>query len=361
MDGREYMEDIRTNLESGRNQWRMGENVLGAFGYVRRRKTAIDEINATIEDLGLVANPPVSSEMPLRSPRIRFSLRAANGTVTPATVNGPDMSASDAPAQDDVDDDFSPPEPAFSVSELASANRAVKCVSPSGQIQEAYTEMLLGKYSQLVVASSATPRQQDIKGIVSFQSIAKALMNGRPETVNDCIDGNVRFAQRHDDLKSVVGQLAETDVVLVIGRDNRLQGIVTAWDLAEEFARLIEPFKRIGEIEIRLRALLKRRLGKDKVAHFLSEQGLSGDGAVADLDDLTMGSLHSVFGSPDNWSEFGLPFDRKVFTGALNDVRKFRNRLMHFKDSSKDKEEEDLKHLTNFCETVREIQLDSPQ
>ena len=55
---------------------------------------------------------------------------------------------------------------------------------------------------------------------------------------------------------------------MVIGRDKRLQGIVTAWDLAEEFAELVDPFKRIGEIEERLRALVRMRLGKDKVTGF---------------------------------------------------------------------------------------------
>ena len=95
MDGREYLKDIRANLEAGRNQWRMGENVLGAFGYVRRRKTAIDDINATLEELGLVTSPLLSSEMPLRSPRIRFTLKETNGTATSVTVGGPEDPASD--------------------------------------------------------------------------------------------------------------------------------------------------------------------------------------------------------------------------------------------------------------------------
>ena len=57
MTGQEYLEDIRGNLESGRHQHRMGENLLRAFGYVRRRATAIEEINATLEELGLLADP----------------------------------------------------------------------------------------------------------------------------------------------------------------------------------------------------------------------------------------------------------------------------------------------------------------
>ena len=126
---------------------------------------------------------------------------------------------------------------------------------------KAYTKMVLNKYSQLVVANSATPLQKDVKGIVSFQSIAKALMRGQQTTVGNCMDKEVPFADAHTDLKSVVDQLSIHDVVLVIGRDNRLQGIVTAWDLAEEFAELVDPFKRIGEIEERLRALLRIRVG----------------------------------------------------------------------------------------------------
>ena len=44
MSGQKYLQDIKVNLESGRNQHRMGENLLRAFGYVGRRATAIDEM-----------------------------------------------------------------------------------------------------------------------------------------------------------------------------------------------------------------------------------------------------------------------------------------------------------------------------
>ena len=53
MSGREYLEAIKEQLDLGRHQHRMGENILGAFGYVRRRATALAEINATLQDIGL--------------------------------------------------------------------------------------------------------------------------------------------------------------------------------------------------------------------------------------------------------------------------------------------------------------------
>ena len=357
MTGQEYLKSIQTELKSGRHQHRMGQNLLSAFGYVRRRATAIEEINSTLEKLELEADPPINAEMPLRTPRIRFSLMPSDGVATPQDVSDAETTNSnsfDPLPEDTEDDDSSLPEPAFSISELKSAKSDVECVSPSAPIQQAYTVMLLRKYSQLVVANQPTPRQQDIKGVVSFQSMAKALMNGKPTTVGDCVDKEVSFAQSHDDLKSVVSQLSENDVVLVIGLDKRLQGIVTAWDLAEEFAELVDPFKRIGEIEERLRALVGGRLGKDKVVEFLRDPGLSGKDPMAELEELTMGELQRVLEFPGHWDALGLVFDRGVFIGALNKVRDYRNRLMHFRDPLTEAE---MTHLTNFCDTVREIQL----
>ena len=357
MTGREYLEKIRTELQSGRHQHRMGENVLRAFGYVRRRATAIEEINATLEQLGLVAYPPVSSDMPLKAPRIRFSLKVADGAASLEIDDAPETSYHDgsgSPLEDVDDNDSNLPEPAFSVSELASANTDVECVSPSASIKKAYTIMRLRKYSQLVVADHTRPLQQNIKGIVSFQSMTKALMNGKPLTVGDCIDDEVCFAQSDADLKSLVSQLSGNDVVLVIGRDKRLQGIVTAWDLAGEFAELADPFKRIGEIEERLRTLVRIRLGKDKVAEFLRDHGLSGNDPIAEIEDLTMGELQRVLEFPEHWEALSLAFDRVVFIDALGEARDYRNRLMHFRDPLTEAE---MMRLSSFCDTVREIQL----
>ncbi len=357
MTGREYLEAIRTNLEAGRNQHRMGQNILGAFGYLRRRSTAIQQINATLEELDLIAEPPVDSTMPLRRPSIRFSLRRTNETDPTGVVDGQakvDPETLDTPSEDADGDDSNLPEPRFTVSELKTASITVEIVSPNATLQEAYTKMVMGKYSQLVVANNDRPRQQDIKGIVSFQSITKALMNGNPTTVGHCIDDSVPYAQGDADLKSIVSDLNESDVVLVVGPDNRLHGIVTAWDLAGEFAGLVDPFKRIGEIEARLQSLLERRLGKEEVADFLNDHSLSGDDPVEALEELTMGELQRVLEFPDHWNELSLAFDRRVFITGLSEAREYRNRLMHFRDPL---DEAEMTRLTNFCDMVREIQL----
>ena len=360
MTGKEYLQDIKTNLEAGRNQHRMGQNLLSAFGYSRRRRTVIEEINATLDELGLTTLPSITVDMPLRIPRIIFSLKEnVHQPVERLEATSPD--GTNTPTSDinegDIEDDTAPPELAFSISELASAQTEVGCVSPNATIQEAYTLMLRYKYSQLVVVSNTDNLRQDgIKGIVSFQSIAKALMNGNPETVGDCLDDSVPIVRWDADLKSVVPQLSEHDVVLVIGRERSLQGIVTAWDLAEEFAALVDPFRRIGEIEGRLRTLVGKRLGNDKVAAFLNEHLIPGANPIEDLEELTMGELQKVLSSRENWDKLGLgsTFDRNGFIDGFNEAREYRNRLMHFREPLNEGE---MQNLTNFCDMVRAIQL----
>ena len=353
MPGYDYLSDIQTNLKAGRRQHRKGQNLLRAFGYVRRMGTAIDEINETLTKLGLATSPPITPEMPLDG-YIVFSLKSEDDDVPLDTVNAIDASDSDDTTPPLEDDDSVLPEPTFTVAELASANVAVECISPNESINCAYTKMALHKYSQLVVANRKDPREHDIKGIVSFQSIAKALMNGAPETVSDCMDSDFRSVKiDHHDLRSVVGQLSEKDVVLVIGKDNRLQGIITAWDLADEFVKLVDPFKRIEEIEGHLRILLAKRLGNDKVVEFINRPD-SGSKPITEISELTMGGLQSVLESKAHWDELNLVFDRVVFIHALNEVRDYRNRLMHFRDPLNDNE---MTQLANFCDMVREIQL----
>ena len=58
--------------------------------------------------------------------------------------------------------------------------------------------------------------------------MTKALMNGKPVILDDCIDSEVCIVQSDTDLKEVVSQLSGNDVVLVIRKNKKLQEIVIA-------------------------------------------------------------------------------------------------------------------------------------
>lgn len=359
MSGRDYLTAIKKELAAGRHQHRMGENILAAFGYVRRRQTAIDEINKALDDLELQTDPPIGPDMPLRVPRIRFSLKAV-GTPPQAIDEEPvEPEPEDVEQQEEgLPESLETLVPAFRIAELDAADQPVDCIAPDAPLSEAYTRMALRKYSQLVVGNGNKPRRQDIKGIVSYQSIAKALLTGQPTTVRECVDDSIPVLRSEADLKDVVPLLGVHDVVLVVGSDQRLQGIVTAWDLAEEFAQLVDPFKRIGEVEGRLTALLNAKLGKDRIHEFLLKNPPSvpsGDASGSNGDGLTIGDLQRIFEHPDYWANLGLKgVHKSTFTDALERTRLFRNRLMHFRDPLT---AEEAKELTNFCDIVREIKF----
>ena len=67
-----------------------------------------------------------------------------------------------------------------------------------------------------------------------------------------------------------------------------------------------------------------------------------------------MGELQRVLELPEHWDALDLAFDRVVFIRGLSEAREYRNRLMHFRDPLTEAE---MKQLTNFCDTVREIQF----
>jgi hypothetical protein len=73
MADEEYLDQIKEQLSLGRNQWRRGDNLLAAFGYIRRRQSAIDVIKEALAARGMTTDPELTTDMPLDR-AIRFHL-----------------------------------------------------------------------------------------------------------------------------------------------------------------------------------------------------------------------------------------------------------------------------------------------
>lgn len=338
MSGREYLQNIKEELLEGRYQHKKGINILSAFGYARRRKTALNTINKELKRLGIKTDPSINQNMPMDSTHIRFFLVDKS-----AKVRRKLSTAIDESVEDQIDEAATEPSiTSFKVADLDAAARQVTCVKTNESLSKAYTIMLKKKYSQLVVADFDKPVATSIKGIVSYQSIADALISGKAKTVGECLDKTTPHVSVDDDIDRVVEYLEKHEVVLVIGEDKHLCGIVTAWDLAAEFANLVGPFKRIGEIEYRVTKCIKDKLGPTAI------EALPGMSASV----LTLGDLVRIIQNPDNWEKLQLPFDRQEFSGILDEVRELRNRLMHFRDPLDGNE---MRRLQDYCELVRKI------
>ena len=117
----------------------------------------------------------------------------------------------------------------------------------------------------------------------------------------------------------------EHDFVLVLDEDRSITGIVTVTDLARQFKQLAEPFVLIGEIELRLRNLLR---GKFEPAEFVDAAG--GDEDARGPDKLTFGGIERMLQREDTWAALDLGVDHTVFLERIASIWRIRNDVMHF-------------------------------
>ncbi|MBI4234147.1 MAG: CBS domain-containing protein [Chloroflexi bacterium] len=355
MSGREYLQTIHAELKKGRNQWRKGANILEAFGYVRRRQSAIDEINAELKRVGLRKDLPIDTNMPLTDPYIRFRLEEDEVAQTfPTEVAH--VTNDQVPELVEADSISAPLPAAFKVKNLAAAQKQVECVKPTDTVATAYTKMSTKDFSQLVVTDGSNALQTAIKGTVSYKTIATRFLHaGKAENVRECLDQNPPVVSSESDIADVMKHLHEHAAVLVVGNDKRLCGIVTAWDLMDEWADLVRQFQQIGYVETGITFLLLQRLDRLCILSCLAIEGKNPP--LEKLEELELGDLLRVIQNPENWQKLGLPYDRVHFSSALDRIRKMRNQLMHFRGPLS---QEQMTELNNFSKTVEQCFAPQP-
>ena len=109
---------------------------------------------------------------------------------------------------------------------------------------KAVTIMQLNDFSQLPVMTN----ERSVKGVVSWKSITARTSLGQPsESVRQCMDPE-QVIDISTPLLDAVEVIQRHDYVLVKDSTNRITGIVTASDIAQQFSQLSSPFLLIGEI-----------------------------------------------------------------------------------------------------------------
>ncbi|TDO31813.1 hypothetical protein C8E87_7246 [Paractinoplanes brasiliensis] len=214
-------------------------------------------------------------------------------------------------------------------------------VSPSASLDEAVTEMLLGDYSQVPVLSGT----RDLRGAVTWQSIAIARQAGGDATLSDAVIP-VRDFPYNTRLLDVLGVLWSEEFVFVRAHDKQVYGIVTAADVVRVYDDMATPFFLIGELDQELRRLIRNRFEIED----LQRVCVSGENLTS-YDDMTMGDYLSVIRNPDCWAKIGWTLDRKVVGTHLDELRKIRNKVTHFNPDPISSA--DVDRLRNFLTVIR--------
>jgi CBS domain-containing protein len=351
--GSEYLQQIHDQLESGSNCWRKGENLLGAFGYTRRRQTAVDLINTELTRLGLRTVPPIDRDMPLDRYIVFYLAPAVAAAEDETAISTPLPPPSPPEGEEEeellavvtADDQAeqiathgpSPTDLTFTVANLDAAERKPVCVQTGDSLKHAITLMEMHNYSQLVVCDSIGV----VKGLISYKSITRTRLHREPELVADCYE-RVTVVDRDAPLFDVVGRFRTEDAVIVQDSDHVPVGIITPADIALEYGAMTGPFLQIGEIENLLRWMIR------KASLSSALDGLE------DVDNLTLGRVERELARTDIWDRLNLNYDREVFHKGLDAVRESRNAIMHFRDPLTD---DQLEHLQSFARLLKQVCL----
>ena len=325
---------------------------LGHFGAARRGAVKVAEIRAILESLDIETDPDFEAvwiDQPIW-------LRLKNGLAQSGTSNIVDeyTSPSDTAAGDNIleatpmavqqaeENTNSAPtsvgpetmeplvegefhDPTFRIGSLPAANKHLVPVNRDDPITTALTLMIQHDFSQLPVMQG----EREVKGIITWKSIAWKMARGQKcDRVEDCRE-DARIVDANRTLFDVVPQIGEHGYVLVMERDRKITGIVTASDLALHLHALTEPFLLLREVELHIRRLAQGKFDYEDITN------LAGNDRDRGIDnrkiaDLTLGDWVRLFEKPETWDKLDLRISRTACVELLNEIRKIRNEVMHF-------------------------------
>ena len=313
----EIAERMRSELDGGATpvaETTTVRELIGWFNYKMRSELLIRRIRAKFAKLNLRTVPDFEREHIDGAIRIELDTEATGVRTDPV-------------------------DPTVRIGVLPTAHRPPTSVRPTELLDKATTIMLIHDFSQLPVMVN----KRDVKGVVSWRSIGTAFALGRlGDEVRHGMEKHREIAINAP-LLDAITDIWEHGYVLVRDIDRTISGIVTASDLARQFAQLAQPFLVIGEIELHLRNL---------VSNFtLAEMKEASDDPdrIEGSWDLNFGAYCRLLENRDRWGKLGLRVDRNTFMENLYQVREMRNEVMHFAPDGLDRDEvEKLERVAMF-------------
>jgi CBS domain-containing protein len=323
-------------------------SLLSWFGAQRRGYLVVAVIQAALDRAGLTTEPDFESAF--IDSHIQFRPKPKPGgdqldpplsTSTSAHAEaGADHSASSAGYSD----------PSFRLSKLAAANNIPVSVKPDATLAEAVTIMLSRDYSQLPVM----PNERDVKGAISWRSIATRLSLGRQGTaVREFMD-TVDILPSDASLFDAIRHIVDKQYVLVQAPDRRVVGIVTSSDLSVQFQSLTEPFLLLSELENDIRRVLQDKFSPSELA--ASKDPGDTTREINSVHDMNFGEYIALLERTENWKRLGLQLDRRSFIDQLKQVRDVRNDVMHFDpDGIPPEDLAMLRDFSKFMQRLRDL------
>ena len=309
--------------------------LLAIWSAKGRGQRVVDRILADLDNYGLTSDPDFR----------KVSLDTVISLNGPADEEAP---APDLPAEGltgTLNQDSTELDVGLALGNLPSASAGITAVKPTDSIEKAMTEMRLNDFSQLPVMTTT----REIKGSVTWRSIAKALAHSSDASLDDALEAAPVHSYEQD-LVDVLGVLCDHDFIFVRDSKREISGIVTTADVVRLYGETATPFFLIGEIDHLLRGAISDTWTIEQVTAVCNPEN---ERSLLSHDDLSFGDYQRMLENPERFEAMGWPLDRATFINRLDEVREIRNGVAHFDQDPLDKEQVD--RLKNFLKVMRDL------
>lgn len=225
--------------------------------------------------------------------------------------------------------------------------RLISC-GPEMSAKKIQTLMVSDDVSQIPVLSGD---KKNLYGVVTWRSIAQYRAGMDEANATEVMGPRIHVASSSDDFLNLVQTIIEQEYVLYRTPDGRIDGIVTASDLAQAFNGTAGIYIQLQELESRLRILLDKspipRLREHLDPKRRSMKNFRG------ASDMTFGEYLFALADEHIWHATGISFDQAVCLKLFDAVRNVRNGVMHFSSSPDDETNSDRDHKTVITRSLR--------
>lgn len=205
-------------------------------------------------------------------------------------------------------------------------------------VAEALSLMYERNLSQVPVVEGSV-----VLGVFSFRSFSEGLSK-LPENIQKPLSLPVeefledfKFAGITDELTALLDEFDLKDAVLV-GSENRLQGIVTTIDALRYFYQVASPYVMLREIELAIRELIRLSV-KEKELKKCIDLSLrkhyenSGHPVPVCLEEMTLNDYVMILRYKSTWEKFKFAFGEaaSLVYAKLRPLPELRNIVFHFR------------------------------
>lgn len=273
--------------------------LLRIFGYERRGKHTVIEVQEALNTQGLIAIPQFDQC------DIDWEISISK------TLKGSKL----------------PLDPFTRIKSFLKHDRRLLSVKREDTIERAITLMLQNDYSQLPVLKS----ERQIEGVICWRTIGQkmSLFKDKPSFVHQAMEEAV-VVEDNEHLDNVIVKVLSREYVLVReSKGKEIKWILTQEDIGQSYKEISEGYLTVKDIESFIRSIIQQHCSLADLNRIIGSR--RPNPAIARVDDLYFSDYVHLLSTDEIWKKTALPVDKNEFNKILSDLIEVRNSIMHFR------------------------------